>query len=201
MIKKIRSALSAPKAYQLFWRAVGGPNALRTLVAEHIRPAKGSRILDIGCGPGTAVQFLGACEYTGIDISADYVEKARQRFPAAIFYCDSVNNYKLSKSGYFDRVLALGVVHHLDNAEALRLFETAHKALKPGGKLVTIDGLFLSGQSHAARFLLNQDRGEFIRTEAEYRKIAEKVFSSIVVTIRHDLLRVPYSHIIMECNR
>lgn len=201
MINKIRSTLSVPQAYKFFWHAVGGANYIRTMVGEHIQPTTPCRVLDIGCGPGTVVPYLGGCEYTGIDISADYIESARSRFPQASFHCDRVNSYKLPESSYFDRVLALGVVHHLDDDEALQLFETAHAALKPGGKLVTLDGVFVQGQSHIERLLLKRDRGEFVRDEKGYSQMANKIFSTVKVTIRHDLLRVPYSHIIMECIR
>lgn len=198
MLSKVRSALSLPQAYKLFWHAVGGASYIRTLVREHVQPAADSRILDIGCGPGQVVPFLGPCEYTGVDISAEYIESARNRFPHASFYCDRVDKYKLPHKSYFDRVIALGVLHHLDDAEALQLFETAHEALKPGGKLVTLDGVFVQGQSAIARELLKRDRGEFVRNEAGYSQMAEKVFSTVKVTIRHNLLRIPYSHIIME---
>lgn len=201
MINAIRSALSLPMAYQLFWDTVGGRRYMSTLVAEHIKPAANCRILDIGCGPGTAIPYLGACDYTGLDISSDYIKSARSRFPQASFHCDRVNSYKLPQNSYFDRVLALGVVHHLDDDEALQLFETAHTALKPGGKLVTLDGVFVQGQSLIARLLLKRDRGEFVRDEKGYSQMAKKIFSTVKVTVRHDLLRVPYSHIIMECIR
>jgi SAM-dependent methyltransferase len=201
MIEKLRSALSVPQIYQLFWHAVGGPNSIKTLVADHIEPTTTCRILDIGCGPGTAFPYLGMCEYTGIDMSAKYIESARERFPHANFVCDRINEHQLSRFSFFDRVLALGVVHHLDDTEANKLFSIAHKALKHGGKLITMDGVLVDGQSKTARFLLHSDRGQFIRTEKEYRKIAAKIFSSVTVKIRHDLLRLPYSHIVMECNR
>jgi cyclopropane fatty-acyl-phospholipid synthase-like methyltransferase len=174
---------------------------MSTLIAEHIKPTANCRILDIGCGPGTAIPYLGACDYTGLDMSEDYVESARKRFPAATFHCNRVNQYQPAANSKFDRALALGVVHHLDDAEALRLFETAYEVLKPGGRLITVDGVFEEGQSRIARFLLQRDRGEFVRCERQYRKIAEKVFPSVVVRIRHDLIRIPYSHIVMECNR
>lgn len=174
---------------------------MKTLIEEHIRPTGNCRILDMGCGPGTAVPYLGICEYTGIDMSADYVESARRQFPSATFHCNQVNKYRLPQSSYFDLVLALGLVHHLDDDEALQLFETAHAALKPGGKLVTLDGVFVQGQSLIARLLLKRDRGEFVRDEKAYSQMSEKIFSTVKITVRHDLLRVPYSHIIMECIR
>ena len=104
-------------------------------------------------------------------------------------------------SSYFDVALALGVVHHLDDAEARQLFQTAHDALRPGGKLVTLDGVFAPHQSAVARYLVRRDRGKFVRSEEGYVQIASQVFSAVKATLRHDLLRIPYTHIIMECVR
>jgi hypothetical protein len=49
------------------------------------------------------------------------------------------------------------------------------------------------------RRLLDNDRGEFVRTEPEYRAIAESVFPKVRTSIRHDMFRIPYTVIVMEC--
>src|SRR5438128_2947659 len=201
MIKTIRSVLRVPQVYQFFWNVIGGPRRSRILVEEYIRPRKGDRILEIGCGPGTIVPYLAELEYVGFDASAEYVEQARKKFPQAKFMCERVSQYSLSQTSYFDVVLALAVVHHLDDPEALRLFQIAREALKPGGKLVTLDGVWTNDQSIAAHYLLARDRGQFVRSEEGYVQIASRVFSNVKPSIRHDLLRIPYSHIILECLR
>jgi SAM-dependent methyltransferase len=199
MMRTLRSALSLPQAYQLSWNVVGGRGEIKVVAEEYVRPEPGCRILDIGCGPGTLVPYLPRSEYVGIDVSSDYIESARKRFPDATFICERVSNYKPPHCSYFDIVLAMGVVHHLDDAEALRLFQIAHEALKTGGKLVTVDGVFTKDQSLAAHFLLTRDRGGFVRNEQGYVQIASKVFTTVKATIRNDLLWIPYTHIIMEC--
>jgi SAM-dependent methyltransferase len=201
MIRTIRSALAYPQAYQLFWHVVGGPARSRILVEEYIQPKAGSRILEIGCGPGTIVPYLPQSEYVGFDLSADYIERARRRFPQARFVCQRVSEYTLPERSYFDIVLALGIVHHLDDAEAEQLFHIARDALKPGGKLVTLDGVWTNDQSSAARYILARDRGQFVRSEDAYVQLAGKVFEKVKASIRHDLLRIPYTHVILECVR
>ena len=200
-LRSLRSVLDVPTIYNLWWRSVGGPGVVKVLVAEHVQAGVGARILEIGCGPGTILDYLPDCEYVGFDISPRYVEMARKRFPRAQFICESVSRFSLEKPQQFDAVLAFGVVHHLDDQAATRLFQIAHDALKSGGKLVTFDGVFTADQSPIARWLLARDRGEYVRSEPEYLKVASKVFGNIKPTIRHDLLHIPYTHLILECIR
>lgn len=201
MIETLRSVLSIPWAYQSFWHAVGGRKRNNILLRDHIRPAPGDRVLDIGCGPGTMVPYLQSVDYVGLDASPEYIESARRRFPQARFVCQRVGGYDLAERDHFDIVLALGVLHHLDDNEALTLFQIARDAMKAGGRLITIDGVWTDDQSPVARYLLARDRGRYIRSEAGYREIASKVFPNVEASIRHDLLRIPYSVIILKCVR
>jgi len=201
MIAKVRSLLGLPWVYQMFFNMVGGPRRSRILVREYIQPRPGSRILEIGCGPGTIVPFLPPSEYVGFDMSPGYIELARRRYPEQTFICERVSQYTLPQQSYFDFVLALGIVHHLEDSEALQLFRIAHDALRPGGKLVTLDGVFIKEQSAAAKYLLARDRGRFVRSREAYEQIASQAFARVKVNIRHDMLRIPYTEIVLECTR
>lgn len=201
MMPAVRSVLSLPRAYRLFWKAIGGPAYIKRYVEEYVRPQPGCRILDIGCGPGTVAPYFPDTEYVGFDSSPQYIEAARRQFPRLTFVCARVSEYQPPQRSYFDVALALGVVHHLDDAEARQLFQMAHDALRPGGKLVTLDGVFAPRQSAVARYLVCRDRGKFVRSEEGYVQIASRVFPAVQATVRHDLLRIPYTHLIMECVR
>jgi cyclopropane fatty-acyl-phospholipid synthase-like methyltransferase len=201
MFQFIRSVLAIPAAYNLWWKVVGGPAWAKVLVGQYIQPRVGARILEIGCGPGTIAGYLPDSEYVGLDVSSKYIEMARKRFPRAQFVCQRVSQFSLAKQQGFDAVLALGIVHHLDDQEAGQLFQIAYDALKSGGKLVTFDGVWTHDQSAAARWLLARDRGEYLRNEREYVKIASEVFANVKASVRHDLLRIPYTHLVLECVR
>jgi cyclopropane fatty-acyl-phospholipid synthase-like methyltransferase len=103
--------------------------------------------------------------------------------------------------GVFDIVLAIGIFHHLTDKEAIEMFELADTLLKPDGRFITFDGVYTPGQGFFTRFFLSNDRGKYVRTEDQYRAIAQKYFTDIHVSIRDDLLRLPYTHIIMECKK
>jgi cyclopropane fatty-acyl-phospholipid synthase-like methyltransferase len=201
MIQYLRRILASPTLYQFWWNVVGGPAHAKVLVNEYIQPDIGTRILEIGCGPGTIVNYLPTSDYLGFDLSSEYIKLAQKRFPKARFICERVSQFSLAKERSFDVVLALGIVHHLEDAEARQLFQIAHDALVPGGKLVTIDGVWSDDQSATARWLLASDRGQHIRSASEYLGIASQVFSDIRPSVRHDLLRIPYTHLILQCVR
>ncbi len=201
MLETIRSVLAIPAVYRLWGNVVGGSTSIKTLVNEYIQPRADTRILEIGCGPGTMIPYLPQSGYLGFDMSSKYIEQARGRFPDAQFVCERVSKFPLPKTRSFDLALAIGVLHHLDDSEAAQLFQIAHDALKPDGKLVTVDGVFTKDQSAAARWLLKRDRGEYVRNEEEYLKIASGVFEDITPVVRHDLLRIPYTHLILQCVR
>lgn len=201
MTQYLRRVLAIPKAYQLWWIVVGGPAQAKVLVNDYVRPRVGARILEIGCGPGIILSYLPPSDYLGFDLSPKYIEQAKRRFPKSHFVCERVSQFSLANEQSFDVVLALGIVHHLEDSEARQLFQIAYDALKPGGKLVTNDGVRTDGQSPAARWLLARDRGEYVRSEREYVGLASQVFSNIRPSVRHDLLRIPYTHLILECVR
>ena len=99
----------------------------------------------------------------------------------------------------FDIVLATAVLHHLNDDEAIQLFKIARSTLKPHGRLITLDGCYTQGQSWLKRFILSKDRGRYVRTEDQYCALASGIFPDIKISIHHNLTRIPYTHIIMEC--
>jgi SAM-dependent methyltransferase len=198
----VKSLLAQPALYELFSRAVGAKSSRETFVSTYVRPRPGDQVLDVGCGPADILEHLPAVGYFGFDISPSYIESATRRFgERGRFFCERVSEARafLDREGQFDIVLAIGILHHLDRAEALDLFRIARRALKPGGRLVTLDPCYAQGQSPIARYLASRDRGQFVRTEPEYRELAAAEFPKVVASVRHDLLRMPYTHIILEC--
>jgi SAM-dependent methyltransferase len=136
----------------------------------------------------------------GLDSNPHYVERAEKHYGGrATFRCDNFSLGTIDELGSFDIVLATGVLHHLDDDDAVMLLRLARKALKKGGRLITVDGCFIEQQSIIARFLISRDRGQNVRTKEGYGRLATSVFGQVRVDVRHDLLRVPYTHIILEC--
>jgi len=196
----MKSLLDFPIAYRLFGKAIGGRRGRTIFVSEYLKPRAGDRILDIGCGEASILDYLPQVEYVGFDISPAYIAAATKHYGGrGRFYCRAVTPDTIDEIGTFDIALANGVLHHLTDAESLDLFQLAFRALKNEGRLVTFDGCYLPQQSPIARYLLKADRGKFVRTPEQYLAIARKHFPVVNNAVRQDLLAIPYAHFIMEC--
>ena len=197
----VHSILAFAPVYRLFSRLIAGRFYAR-YVSEFVHAQQGDRILDIGCGPADILEYLPAPSYHGIDISTKYIVAASRRFgDRATFSCVGVADASVDNPGSYDIVLANGVLHHLNDEQALQLLQLAHGALRPGGRLVTFDGCFTPDQSRIAAWLLRMDRGKHVRPEAEYVRLASEVFPVVTAQVRHGMLRLPYTHVFMECRK
>jgi cyclopropane fatty-acyl-phospholipid synthase-like methyltransferase len=202
MLTRLRPILDRPFFYELYHNIIGAGYRSRVLIEEYIRPHPGDRILDIGCGPGNILPYLPECDYLGIDASESYIKSARLRYShRGQFVCKRVSHHNVHEFGTFDIVLALGLVHHLNDAEANDLFRLAYTALKPGGHLITMDGCYLPGQSAAKRYFLSRDRGRYIRSREEYIRLAQVWFDKVTPYLREDVLRIPYTTLFLDCMR
>jgi SAM-dependent methyltransferase len=197
----LRSVLGIARVFELFKSFVNRPERYRWFVQEHVGARDGERLLDIGCGTADVLDHLpSGVDYVGFDLNPRYIEVARQRRGhRGRFYCERVDAEHRFDDHTFDVVLALGVLHHLDDDEAVELFRLAARCLRPGGRLVTIDGCYRDGQPAIARYLLSRDRGRNVRTEPGYTELASRVFGRVEATLFDDLLRFPYTHLSLRC--
>ncbi len=199
-IFQLRDILAGPTVYTLFQRLVRGKGEA-LYVQKHVRPQQGDRILDIGCGTGDILRHMPDVQYVGFDMDETLLDAARRAYgQKGTFHRRKLGRDVIGEFSAFDIVLATGVVHHLDDKEAAELFQLEARCLKPGKRLVTLDGCHVEGQSALARLILSRDRGRFIRTEDAYVRLASSTFRTVNPTVYEHLLRVPSSVIIMECS-
>lgn len=198
----VRAVLSNAKVYDVFQWMMGAKRGRSIISSRYVKSKNGDCILDIGCGTAEIRQYLSDVEYFGIDPNPNYIEAAKNRFrnlPRCTFLCATVDEVVLDAFPKFDIVLASAVLHHLSDAEVIRLATLAKVALKANGRLVTLDPCYVEGQSPVARFLVSRDRGQHVRDAEGYRALMSCVFDSITTDVRHDLARFPYTHLAMEC--
>jgi cyclopropane fatty-acyl-phospholipid synthase-like methyltransferase len=198
----MQQVLSSPAVYNM-WTFLTGSRRCRTFHArENIQARPGMRILDIGCGTGEILEYLPQVEYVGFDADRNYIAAAKRRYGTkGQFHCRLVDEFSIGAFDSFDIVLASGIIHHLDDEQSLALMRLAYAALVPAGRLVTWDGCFEDGQSALAKRLLKNDRGKYVRTLDGYLGIARQVFPNVQYSVRSDLLLIPYTICVMNCER
>lgn len=100
---------------------------------EWLAPTAGERILDLGCGTGdlTALIAGAGAEAMGIDLSADMVGRARQKYPHIDFQIADARSFMAPEP--FHAVFSNAALHWVKDARAAARAISA--ALLPGGRL------------------------------------------------------------------
>lgn len=203
--------LSNPWVYQTFQTLVGTPKLYRSMAHKIVLPeilqqnqrGQTYHLIDVGCGPGEVLSFLPVegFQYTGYDLSPQYIEQARQRFGyRAQFYCQIFDEKSVLEIGaQVDGVLAIGLLHHLEDEVVLQLLKQIQSTLKPHGKLFTVDCCYTETQSPLARWIIQHDRGQHVRTPEKYVALVNRVFSKTTYEVQHHWMRIPYTHTVMVC--
>lgn len=112
----------------------------------------GSRVLEVGCGVGAQTLILlrrnPGIHLTSIDMSAESVQKARERvdemgFTNVEFRHENILDHKL-EPGSFDHLFICFVLEHME--QPVRALEHMMKLLKPDGSITIIEGDHSSGK-------------------------------------------------------
>jgi 2-polyprenyl-3-methyl-5-hydroxy-6-metoxy-1,4-benzoquinol methylase len=197
----IRAVLSSPKVYDIFQDLMGAKKVRQELVSKHIRPERGCRILDIGCGTARILDHLPEVKYYGFDPSQRYIDEANKRYGSrGHFQCALLEQAVVNDLEPFDVVIATGLLHHLNDEQSLQLMQLAWSALKPGGRLVTNDPCFTDNQNFISHFLVSRDRGQNVRKLSEYPLLAAATFAAAMADVRHWAF-IPYTRCTMECTK
>src|SRR6516162_2747564 len=141
----------------------------------------------------------------GLDISDAYIQAARIKFKArggANFLSGSVEDWTLNPLPYgADVVLANGVLHHVDDDEAKKILEFAHRALKDNGPFIFYEPCYLIWQSGISAYFMSFDRGQNIRTEQQWKELANSIFPIVSTNIATSVNRLGYVSIVGQCRK
>jgi len=191
-----------PAFYTALQNLFGARKAGETLAGSFIKPRPGMRVLDVGCGPGSIRPFLGEVAYTGVDLNEDHIATARERGrPGDIYRVGDVVTDLSFEAESFDRILLIGILHHIDNDSAKILLRRLAELLVKDGRIIACDGVYLKNQRLAAKLMLDMDAGKNVRTKQGYSELCSEAPLRVEVTVKHNLLRIPYDHNIMVLTR
>ena len=180
-----------------------GGLTLTQKAADVIGLVPGDRVLDIGCGLGTSLNFLREkynIEAFGVDLHPEVAEKAKAHLGADNVFCADACALPFEDSG-FDAVFMECVLSLVKTPE--KALAEAYRVLKPGGHLVIsslVGGDKMFDNGRIGRGALLEKLGEFgfdvlnvsDETSALRRFVAEIIFEydsieNYIETANHEL--------------
>ena len=184
--------------YKSFQFAVSRRKTLSVIREEVLRPVGVQDVLDFGCGIGYhALEFPNA-NYLGIEPLQSCIRKAHVLYSASNRHFVLGDHKMLSEipDSSFDLIIAIGVLHHINDDIVTEFLQEGHRILRSGGRLTTLDPVLHVDQSILSRAVVKRDRGKWVRTESEYSEIITSHFpGKMVKKIYTGLLRIPYDHV------
>tara|TARA_B100000427_G_scaffold267123_1_gene232725 strand:- start:333 stop:1001 length:669 start_codon:yes stop_codon:yes gene_type:complete len=116
---------------------------LVSLVKRHVPSiGPGTRVLEIGCGAGANVPFFQSLgvDYCAVEGSPSIVAQLQAQYPEIadrFVACDFTET--LHFDGPFDVAIDRGSLPHNSDAGIRKTVSLAYDALRPGGKLISVD--------------------------------------------------------------
>ena len=108
------------------------------------QPQATFRVLDLGAGTGMLSLLIAKkfpkARITMMDISLEMLDKARERFAGMEECLEFIaGDYADGFEGQFEVVISALSIHHLPDADKIKLFKNIHNALPEGGIFINAD--------------------------------------------------------------
>jgi ubiquinone/menaquinone biosynthesis C-methylase UbiE len=164
--------------------------AWRQLITEHLGTGDGRKALDLACGTGVMTMLMNELgfEVTGLDFTGAMMARARRKAQVAnarITFLTRDAENTLEPDAAYDVIIARHLVWTLIDPD--KAFREWFRILKPGGRLLIIDGDFVR-KSWLERLMPVLDRvfgkpqdGHSLLTPEQWQaheRIAERVYFS-----------------------
>lgn len=145
----------------------------KKLIRKYLAVKLGEKVLDLGCGTGEFSVCFGSEGYVGIDISSANIQYAAGHYDKKFLVADAKSLPFPDK--FFDKILVVGVLHHLDDGSCRRALLEMRRVLKPDGTVLviedTVGGGLLSSLIHRL------DMGANIRKRNEWENLLGECFN------------------------
>jgi len=115
-------------------------------VVQLMSPAEDAFVLDIGCGTGEGIRYLGRMVkqglLAGLDISPQMIEVARRKFATQTQVELRIGDVEALPwpDSFFDQGMSTFTLHHFPHPD--RALAEMVRVLKPGGRLFLADLVF-----------------------------------------------------------
>ena len=129
-----------------FYSLIQRDPASNQAIVEFTGVGEGDRVLDVGCGPGAALEHASAtgASVAGVDPTDGMVKRANARVPKATVVKGSAE-YLDFDEGAFTHVWSISAYHHWAHPEPA--VEQILKVLEPGGKVFLVEHKLKDGKT------------------------------------------------------
>jgi len=199
MAKASRDTLYAPlrlpRFYNLLQGLVGGSRDRADFVRSHVLFQPGEKVVDAGCGTGSALEFLPPVNYVGFDPNSGYIHAAQSRYGSrGQFLCGDASSpevWELARSA--DTFLSFGVLHHLTDLQIKKILGLARACLRPSGRFIFYEPCFSANDDCVGRMFMRLDRGGNIKTDQAWRALLSEHFATVEEYIRRPVYLFRYT--------
>jgi SAM-dependent methyltransferase len=191
----VYAPLRAAQPYNLLQKFAGASRDRADFIRKHVLLQPGEKLVDAGCGPGTALQSLPIVNYFGFDPNPDYIRLAQSRYGnRGKFVCGDASNPKVQELAQdADVFLSLGVLHHLTDRQIGEMLALARVCLRPSGRFILYEPCFSANDDWIGRIFMRLDRGENIKTDQEWRALVSQYFGNVDEHIRRPVYLFRYT--------
>lgn len=198
---KLKNILNHYFIYNLYQKIIGADNYLKRYIKNYIHPQKGDKILELACGAGNVYSLfpLKDVYYTGIEYSQNYVAFAKKKYPEQTFICaDVTQDFKVDNE--YDIIYAEAIISAIPDEKVLKMFELIKKCSNSKTRIILSDMNYRKSAPFIERFLMENERNEYVRTKEDYIKLISNYFKIDKISIDEKPYNIPYQKIIFECS-
>ncbi|MEK7581043.1 MAG: methyltransferase domain-containing protein [Patescibacteria group bacterium] len=145
-------------------------------LSKRLKKVFAKNVLDIGCATAFYRDDIPVKNFTGIDISNDFIKTAKKRFPGDKFFVMDSANLTFPKDT-FDTVISKGVLHHLPEKKLIKSIKESLRVTRRKGHVIILDAIQpIDSWNIFGKFLRNLDQGHNILHSSDYKSLLKKHF-------------------------
>ena len=163
--------LNRPRIFFYFQRILSGNYPrIRQVLGDEVHLQANQTVLELACGTGNIADFFDSVNYIGVDIDQGYIRFAKAQSQKEFLVAD-VCQLCFSERN-FNWVIAVGLFHHLSDADTLSTMKEVQRVLSRGGQMVIIDAIPPVSKLNILGYILRKlDRGNYIRPTEQYKRL------------------------------
>ncbi|MDO8430333.1 MAG: class I SAM-dependent methyltransferase [bacterium] len=144
----------------------------KKIIRQNFEANPSDRVLDIGCGTGEFSPSFSKSKYVGIDIDQKNITYAKKHYKGDFRVADGTQ--LPFENGSFDKILIVGVFHHLSTADCKLVFGEMKRVLKKGGQILIMEDT--KSDRFLVKFMQSVDQGAYIRNFSEWNSLLSNNF-------------------------